>query len=150
MVTNTKVRKTPEIKAKIDPKIDPNFVYKVQCNESEMEENSEEIDSKIYASIAAINNDPINYREASESEDRDKWLLAIIKELQSMAENEVWEIVDRPDKEICEKKTNLIDSRWIFKRKETENGEVKFKARLEIRGFKNKNKYELRETYAPV
>ena len=47
VVTNTKVRKMPERKAKIDPKRDPNFVYKVQCNESEMEENSEEIDSQI-------------------------------------------------------------------------------------------------------
>ena len=67
----------PERKAKIDPKRDPNFVYKVQCNESEMEENSEEIHLQIYASIAAINNDPTNYREASESKDRDKWLLAV-------------------------------------------------------------------------
>ena len=76
--------------------------------------------------------------------------MAINEELQSMAENDVWEIVDRPAKEIWGKKTNLIDSRWIFKRKETENGEVKFKARLVIKGFKDKNKYELRETYAPV
>ena len=61
-----------------------------------------------------------------------------------MTENEFWEIVDRPAKEICGKKTNLIDSRWIFKRKKTENGEEKFKARLVIRGFKDTNKYELR------
>ena len=140
----------PEGKAKIDPKRDPNFAYKVRCNESEMKENSEKIDSQIYASIAAINNDPTHYREASESKDRDKWLMGISQELQSMTENDVWEIVDRPAEEICGRKTNLIDSRWIFKRKETENEEEKFKARLVIRGLKDKNKYELRETYAPV
>ena len=39
LFTNTTVRKMPEIKAKIDPKRDPNFLYKAQCNESEMEEN---------------------------------------------------------------------------------------------------------------
>ena len=81
MVTNTKVRKMPETKAKADPKRDPNFVYKVQGNESDMEDSSEEIDSQIYATIAAINNDPTNYREASESKDRDKWLMAINEEL---------------------------------------------------------------------
>ena len=70
--TNTNVRKMPERKAKIDPKRDPNFVYKVQCNENEMEENLEEIHLQIYASVAAINNDPTNYGEASESKDRDK------------------------------------------------------------------------------
>ena len=138
MVTNTKVRKMPERKAKTDPKRDPNFVYEVQGNESDMEDSSEEIDLQIYATIAAVNNDPTNYREALESKDRDKWLMAINEELQSMTENEVWEIVDRPAKEICGKKTNLIDSRWIFKRKETENGEEKFKARLVISGFKDK------------
>ena len=86
----------PERKAKTDLKRDPNFVYKVQSNESEMEDNSEEIDSQIYASIAAINNDPTNYKEASESKDRDKWLMTINEELQSTTENDVWEIVDRP------------------------------------------------------
>ena len=54
-----------------------------------MRENLEEIHSQIYASIAAINNDPTNYREASESKDRDKWLMAINEELQSMTENNV-------------------------------------------------------------
>ena len=31
-----------------------------------------------------------------------------------------------------------------------ENGLEKFKTRLVIRGFKDRNVYELRETYAPV
>ena len=44
----------------------------------------------------------------------------------------------------------ILDSRWIFKRKVDESGIVKFKARLVIRGFKDKNNYDLRETYAPV
>ena len=45
---------------------------------------------------------------------------------------------------------NTLDSRWIFKRKVDESGNVKFKAKLVIRGFKDKNNYNLRETYAPV
>ena len=47
-------------------------------------------------------------------------------------------------------KNNILDSRWIFKRKMDETGDVKYKARLVIRGIKDKNNYDLRETYAPV
>ena len=47
-------------------------------------------------------------------------------------------------------KSNILDSRWIFKRKIYEAGNVKYKARLVIRGFKDKNNYDLRYTYAPV
>ena len=58
--------------------------------------------------------------------------------------------MDKPARLDNGAKTNIIDSRWIFKRKLEPNGEVKFKARLVIRRFKDLNKYELSETYAPV
>ena len=67
-----------------------------------------------------------------------------------MRENYVWEIVDRPTSNQRNRKPNIIDSKWVFKRKMDENGLEMFKARLVIRGFKDKNVYELRETYAPV
>lgn len=38
----------------------------------------------------------------------------------------------------------------MFKRKTKPNGNTKFKARLVIRGFKDRNIYDLKETYAPV
>lgn len=47
-------------------------------------------------------------------------------------------------------KLNIIDGKWVFKRKSEADGNVRHKARLVIRGFKDKNVYELRETYAPV
>ncbi len=49
-----------------------------------------------------------------------------------------------------DKQANITDSRWIFKRKMAKDGTTKHKARLVIRGFKDRNIYELRETYAPV
>ena len=72
-----------------------------------------------------------------------------IKELDSMVENNVWELLDRPTDKSEGKNANIIDSRWIFKKK-VENGNTKYKARLVIRRFKDKNVYTLKETYAPV
>ena len=47
-------------------------------------------------------------------------------------------------------KASIIDSRWVFKKTRNENGEICYKARLVVRGFKEKTKYELTETYVPV
>ena len=104
----------------------------------------------IFAGLAEINQDPSNYREAIESPEQANWEKVIEEELQSMRENDVWEIVDRLTSNQRNRKPNIIDSKWVFKRKIHENGLQKFKARLVIRGFKDKNVYELRETYAPV
>jgi hypothetical protein len=59
-------------------------------------------------------------------------------------------LVDKPPVMTDGKRLNLIDSRWVFKRKVFENNKTKFKARLVIRGFKDRNMYGLSETYAPV
>ena len=67
-----------------------------------------------------------------------------------MRKNKVWRFVDRPCATKNHQKPNVIDSRWVLKRKIEQNGNTKFKARLVIRGFKDKNNYDLQETYAPV
>lgn len=43
-----------------------------------------------------------------------------------------------------------MDSKWVFKRKVSEKGLTICRARLVIRGFRDLNKYELSETYAPL
>lgn len=48
------------------------------------------------------------------------------------------------------KRLNIIDSRWVFIRKIENDNQIKYKARLVIRGFKDNNNHDLRETYAPV
>lgn len=58
--------------------------------------------------------------------------------------------VRRPIGQLNGAKRNVVDSRWIFKVKMRGNGDKKFKRRLVIRGFKDKNVYDLRETYVPV
>ena len=67
-----------------------------------------------------------------------------------MNENNVWEIVDRPLNKREEKNLNKVDSRWVFTRKTGDGEKELFKARLVIRGFKDKSIYELTEIYAPV
>lgn len=117
----------------------------------EFENDEKQMNDELYhALLADINKDPVNFKEAMLSKDKVLWQKAIEEELNSMSKNKVWEIVDRPIKMSNGKKANIIDSRWIFKRKEETNESIRHKARLVIRGFKDKTHYELRDTYAPV
>ncbi|KAL7296902.1 hypothetical protein TKK_0010292 [Trichogramma kaykai] len=137
-------RRMPERRAKKQKLMDPNFVYKAKVPELKID------DIEVHANLAKTNKDPASYKVAIQSEDRDKWTAAIEEELKSMKDNNVWTVIDKPEKNLNGQKLNLIDSKWVFKRKIDENGKEKFKARLVIRGFKDKNSYELKETYAPV
>lgn len=92
--------------------------------------------------------EPTTYSEAMQTDEREDWKRAVKEELNSMKENQVWKLVNKS--EISERVANVIDSRWVFKRKLETDGSIRFKARLVIRGFKDKNQYDLSETYAPV
>ena len=59
-------------------------------------------------------------------------------------------LVERPKPTSTKNRLNVIDSRWVLKRKYDKNGDTKYKARLVIRRFKDRTKYDLIETYAPV
>ena len=112
--------------------------------------NNLEEDEMKYSLLATINKDPTSYQEALASPDSKNWQCAVEEELQSMCKNEVWTLVDRPTSRKEEKKANIIDAKWVFKRKTGDNGKKTYKARLVIRGFKDRKEYELKETYAPV
>ena len=65
-------------------------------------------------------------------------------ELQSLKENEVWEICDLP------KDRKLVSCKWIFKLKDLPDGALKYKARLVARGFSQVEGVDFTETFAPV
>uniref|UniRef100_A0ABD2X055 Reverse transcriptase domain-containing protein n=1 Tax=Trichogramma kaykai TaxID=54128 RepID=A0ABD2X055_9HYME len=144
-----KVRKLPERRAKLNPKRDESFIYRAQA-ETFQSEIKRKHDDDVYANIATTYRDPTSYREAMSSTEYTEWQKAVDEELKSMEENEVWELVSKSDLYKKTERPNIIDSRWVFKRKKAEDNSEKFKARLVIRGFKDKNEYQLLEGYAPV
>ncbi|CAK9827477.1 Retrovirus-related Pol polyprotein from transposon TNT 1-94 [Anthophora retusa] len=127
---------------------------KITLTDKNMQQNDDEtnvdVDQEYHALLAKINRDPSSYKEAMQTPEKNRWLEAINDELDSMMKNEVWELVDRPTVMKNGKKPNIIDSRWVLKRKIEKDNKIRYKARLVIRGFKDKNIYDLRETYAPV
>ena len=59
--------------------------------------------------------------------------------------NNTWELVPRP------KDKNFIGTKWVFKNKMDEKGEVvRNKARLICKGYSQKEGIDYDETYAPI
>ncbi|GJZ48843.1 retrotransposon protein, putative, ty1-copia subclass [Tanacetum coccineum] len=90
-------------------------------------------------------NEPDNYKAALLYPESDKWLDAMNVEMQSMKDNEVWDLVDLPPN----RKT--VASKWLFKKKTDMDGDVHtYKARLVAKGFTQTYRIDYEETFSPV
>ena len=73
------------------------------------------------------------------------WKEAIQDEMDSIMNNNTWELSDLPPG------YKALRNRWIFKRKIKVDGTIdKYKARLVIQGFRQKEGIHYFDTYAPV
>lgn len=111
--------------------------------------NETEYNDNYYIEVltAYIENEPNSYEDAKRSSEWKEWEKAINEEFNSLSKNETWSLVERS--EIPENQ-NILKSRWVFKRKNERNIGTKYKARLVIKGFADRNQYDLTETFAPV
>ena len=86
--------------------------------------------------------EPKNAQQALEDE---CWIAAMQEELQQFERNDVWTLVPRPEG------INVIGTKWIFKNKSDEFGNVvRNKARLVAQGYTQVEGIDFDETFAPV
>nr|GEX55332.1 fimbrin-1-like [Tanacetum cinerariifolium] len=111
-------------------------------NESKRDDHYNDVPNEIPTSIKE---DPRTYNEAMQSRDFAFWKEAIDDEIGFIMENNTWVLSDLPPS--CKP----LGCKWIFKRKMKFDGTVdKFKARLVIQGFRQKEGIDYFDTYAPV
>ncbi|CAM8943933.1 unnamed protein product [Rhodiola kirilowii] len=86
--------------------------------------------------------EPKNVKEAINDE---YWVVAMQEELGEFQRNDVWDLVPRPDN------VNIIGTKWIFKNKSDEQGNItRNKARLVAHGYTQIEGVDFDETFAPV
>ncbi|GJX72987.1 putative RNA-directed DNA polymerase [Tanacetum coccineum] len=89
--------------------------------------------------------EPPNYRAALSDPESKKWLEAMNAEMQSMKDNQVWNLVDLPPN--CK----TVGSKWLFKKKTDMDGNIHtYKARLVAKGFTQTYEVDYEETFSPV
>lgn len=89
-------------------------------------------------------NEPVTYAEAMKRSDSSKWMEAIDKEMQTLEENNTWEICEVPENQ------KVVSSKWVFKIKRDSQNLPQYKARLVARGFEQDDILDLNDCYAPV
>ncbi|MBW0466412.1 hypothetical protein O181_006127 [Austropuccinia psidii MF-1] len=88
---------------------------------------------------------PRTFKEATSSPDHEVWLNAISKELKSMADLNVWEVVD------IDPSYKLVGTMWVFKIKKDHLGKViDHKVCLCAQGFTQTFGVDFEKTYSPT
>lgn len=87
---------------------------------------------------------PSNYKEAITSGDNLNWKGAMQDEIESLHKNGTWVLVDKQE----EKK--VIGNRWVYTTKLNLDGTKRYKARLVIKGYSQKEGVDYNETFSPV
>jgi len=75
----------------------------------------------------------------------DGWILAMKEELNQFQRNDVWDLVPKPLQK------NIIGTKWVFRNKLNEQGEViRNKSRHVAQGYSQQEDIDYTETFAPV
>lgn len=89
--------------------------------------------------------DPATFAEAMNGDDAALWRLAMDEEMESLRANNTWTL------EECPRTSRAIPVKWVFKKKLDSNGSVeRYKARLVVKGFHQREGIDFEEVFAPV
>jgi transposase InsO family protein len=97
--------------------------------------------------IAQVQNgseEPTSYWEAVEGAENTQWQKAIDEEYASLQRNSTWSLERLPPNR------KAIASRWVFKKKINADNSIRYKARLVIKGYEQREGIDYDETFAPV
>ncbi|CAL5395058.1 unnamed protein product [Camellia sinensis] len=86
-----------------------------------------------------------SFQEAQNHKEKSSWHLAMQEEMQSLQKNQTYDLIKLPQDR------KPLQNKWVFKLKKDGSGKlVKYKARLVVKGFRQKKGIDFDEIFSPV
>ena len=95
-------------------------------------------------SVHDIENLPTSYEDATTCDEKTQWSAAIEKQMKALIDNNTFKLHIKPVG------TKLLDTKWVWKKKNTSLDFILFKARLCARGFLQQHGINYFNSYAPT
>ncbi|KAJ0555551.1 putative RNA-directed DNA polymerase [Helianthus annuus] len=90
------------------------------------------------------NGEPQCYSEAMGLKDSLQWELAMKDEMKSLEKNKTWHLIKLPSGK------KALQNKWVFRVKDEHDGAKRYKARLVVKGFQQKEGIDFNEIFSPV
>ena len=91
--------------------------------------------------------EPRTIHEALTSRQRREWIIAIKNEIENFLKRKVWTPTKLNKRKVGQKP---IKVKWVFKKKDEQDGSTRFKARLVVKGFVQVPGIDFTNTHSPV
>ncbi|KAH9298835.1 hypothetical protein KI387_030517, partial [Taxus chinensis] len=85
-----------------------------------------------------------SFDEAMQVDANKKWEQAMDEEHKSLMENQTWDLVNLPEGK------RALQNKWVYRVKDEEGGKKRYKARLVVKGFAQKQGIDFDEIFSPV
>ncbi|GKA07316.1 retrotransposon protein, putative, ty1-copia subclass [Tanacetum coccineum] len=117
----------------------------IQREDAQPSENTSQHQHEVEHDTLRDNREPPNYRATLSDPESEKWLEAMNAKMQSMKDNQVWNLVDLPPN--CK----TVGIKWLFKKKTDMDGNIHtYKVRLVAKGFTQTYRVDYKETFSHV
>ena len=88
--------------------------------------------------------DPESFQEVQSHKDKDCWIKVILEEMNFLWKNDTYELTELP------KGRKTLKNKWVFKLKNDDEKLLKYKARLVVKGFGQKQGIDFDEIFSLV
>ncbi|KAG6706623.1 hypothetical protein I3842_07G230600 [Carya illinoinensis] len=88
--------------------------------------------------------EPQSYEETLQDENCSKWELAMKDEMDSLLGNQTWELTELPSGK------KALHNKWVYRVITEHDGSKRYKARLVVKGFQQKQGIDYSEIFSPV
>ncbi|KAE8676976.1 Vesicle-associated protein 4-1 [Hibiscus syriacus] len=133
-----------------DVQISPEAVQEEEPGTPELRRSSripkptQRYSSSLHYLLLTDNGEPECYDEAIQVGDSIKWESSMKDEMCSLMSNQTWELAELPSGK------RALHNKWIYRIKEEHDGSKRYKAKLVVKGFQQKEGIDYNEIFSPV